>query len=132
MVIVGRHFEFDRGFKNVKLECLTHFSYIDCPREIVDMSISYFAAACPKLLHFNFSGCSKLSDETAVLIAVSLKHLREIVILRNNLISNDFLQSLTGSSLNLKRLELGGKPTEFQTKIKLEGGIEHFCDYFKN
>jgi len=67
-----------------------------------------------------------------VLIAVSLKHLREIVILRNNLISNDFLQSLTGSSLNLKRLELGGKPTEFQTKIKLEGGIEHFCDYFKN
>lgn len=51
--------------------------------------------------------------------------------LRNNVVSNEFLQSLTGTSLNIRRIELGGKPNEFQTRLKLEGGIEHFCDYFK-
>lgn len=114
------------------MKALTHFSFLDCPRDISINSIPTFTEACPNLVHLNFSGCTKLTDETATLAAISLKRLKEIVILRNNLISNEFLQSLTGTSLPLSRLELGGRPTEFQTRIKLEGGVEHFCDYFKN
>jgi hypothetical protein len=62
---------------------------------------------------------------------VSLKKLQAIVVLRNNLLSNDFLQSLISTNLSLRRIELGGLPFEFQTRIRLEGGVEPLCECFR-
>ena len=131
LTIYNRHFDLDKAFKNIKLPLLTQFSFIDYPREISDVAIAQFTKSCPNLTLINFSGCSKLKDHTFTLLVISLKKISDIIILRNNLISSEFLQSLTGTNLNIRRIELGGNPHEFQTKLKLEGGIEHFCEYFK-
>jgi hypothetical protein len=131
LTIHERHFEIEKGFKNIRLPRLTHFSYIDYPRELSDMGIAQFVKTCPYLTYVNFSGCSKLNDHTFKLMLGGLKKLKEIIVLRNNVITNEFLQNLTGTSLSLRRIELGGKPSEFQSKLRLEGGIEHFCDFFK-
>jgi hypothetical protein len=49
-------------------------------------------------------------------------------LLRNNKITNDFFSNLSSMAMNLKRLEICGKPNEFQHKISYDG-IENFCNF---
>ena len=118
-----RHFDFEKAFKNVKLYSLKFFSYMDSPRELSEVGIKEFTKACPNLIQLNFSGCQQVKNNTFKLIVGQLRKLQEIIVLRNNNLTDEFfgiLSSKDGTNLNLKRLEIGGKFNEFQHEISFD------------
>lgn len=115
--MTGRHFEFEKAFKGVRLGHLTHFVMKDSSKEFSKIGIAEFVKACPNLMHIDFTGCEQMNDETIKHIVCSLRKLQEIILLQNNIITDKFFDNVQHMPMSLRRLELGGKPRDFQKKI---------------
>ena len=123
----GRHFEFQKGFQNVRFPNLVHFAFTDTNRELQEVGVVALAKACPHLRYLNLSGVAKLDNYLLQKILQGSKHINYISLLRNNKITNDVFNILRSDIQVMEGLELGGKPTEFQHNISLDG-IENLCE----
>ena len=85
------------------------------------MDVRALVKACPGITYLDLSNVSTIDN---YLISLLLPHLPllEIFILKRNIkVNNEIFIYLAKHSTNLKHLEIGGLPTEFNNNITYEG-----------
>ena len=68
---------------------------IDSTREFTEVGLKDMCKACPNLIAINFSGSSQVDDKTIKTILTNSRRIQEIILLRNNKITNDFFGNLS-------------------------------------
>ena len=97
----------------MRLPNLVHFAFTDTNKDIQDVGVAAFAAACPNITYLNLSGVVKLDNELLRLMLQRLPRVNFVSLMRNTKLTNDVFNVLRTDISVLRGLELGGKPFEF-------------------
>ena len=100
---------------------LKKFAFTDSKKVIEDVDIRAFIKACPNITHLDFSNTTSINNYLLSICLPGLPSLETFILRKNIAVNNEIFIFLAKHSFNLKNLEIGGYPTEFNSGITFEG-----------
>lgn len=85
------------------------------------MDIRALVEGCPNLIHLDLSNVPSIDNKLVTKALEKLTKLETFILLRNNKVNYEIFLALALHCQNLKHLEVGGLPNEFNNNITYEG-----------
>jgi hypothetical protein len=115
------HIDFSKLFRTIKLPKLEKFIFTNTKKIIQDVDIRALVESCPNIVHLDLSSVGALDNRLVGKALERLPKLETFVLLRNTRVNYEVFLVLALSCPNLKNLEIGGLPNEFNNNITYEG-----------
>ena len=115
------HIDFSKLFRTIKLVYLQKFIFTDTKKIIQDVDVRSFVEACPNITHLDLSAVPSIDNKLISKVLEKLPKLESFVLLKNTNVNYEIFLVLSMNCPNLKHLEIGGLPNEFNNNITYEG-----------
>ena len=115
------HIDFSKLFRTLKLPLLEKFVFTCTKKVIQDVDIRSLIEGCPHIRHLDLSNIPSIDNRLISKALEKLPLLDTFILLRNTKVNYEVFISLSLNCPNLRHLEIGGQPNEFNNNITYEG-----------
>ena len=115
------HIDFSKMFRTLRLPTLEKFVFTDTKKVIQDVDIRSLIEGCPNIKYLDLSNIPAVDNRLITKALEKLNQIETFKLLKNTKVNYEIFLALSLNCPNLKHLEIGGLPNEFNNNITYEG-----------